>query len=178
MPLCVVTWIWPPLWLPSFASKLSVSTLSSAIESSVGTIAMPMFTSSCTLEPFTRKALAVSRWPLTESAPRSRLPEGGVLATPLITTAFGCAELTGTTPVVMASRSVKLRPFSGTFVNCFSLSVRPVCVSSGSIVAEPVLSTVIASEIRANWSRTTGSGSPPRTVARYGANPTTCTWTV
>ena len=48
----------------------------------------------------------------------SRSPEGGVLATPLITTAFGCAELTGTTPGLSASRSVKLRPLSGMAASC------------------------------------------------------------
>ena len=47
---------------------------------------------------------------------------------PDITTALGCEELAGTTPGCMASRSVKLRPFSGTAVIFFTVIRSPDCV--------------------------------------------------
>ncbi len=56
--------------------------------------------------PFTVKPLVVSLCPLTDMFPGFRSPDGGALVHPDITTAFGCWELKGITPVCRASRSV------------------------------------------------------------------------
>ena len=47
-----------------------------AIESRLGMMAVPMFTSSSASLPFTMKAFANSRWPLMEMLPGLKLPDG------------------------------------------------------------------------------------------------------
>ena len=87
-----------------------------------------MFTSSSTSLPFTRKPFDDSRCPLMERFPGLASPEGGVVATPVMITAPGCAVFCGTIPGCTAIRSVKLRPFSGTASIFFVSSASPSCV--------------------------------------------------
>ena len=76
VPDLVTTLIWPPLNSPYSASKLLVRIRNSAMESRLGTIAVPMLTSSSTSLPFSTKLLANSRWPLIEMVPGFKSPEG------------------------------------------------------------------------------------------------------
>lgn len=119
-----------------------------------------MLTVSSTSLPFTTKPLAVSRCPLTDMFPGFRPPDGGVLVTPAISTAFGCCELEGITPGCNASRSVKLRPFSGTDRVVVPESVSPDCVLAGS-GAPPSAVTVRASFWRSSWSVMSRFSAPP-----------------
>ena len=172
VPLFVTTASCPPLAVPYSGAAFPVTTFSSAIESNTGTIATPMFTSSCASAPFTRKLFAVSRCPPIESVPASNSPDGGVLATPLITIAFACDELAGVTPGSTASASVKLRPFSGTDCICFASSVPPVDVSlvaSAALVALTATVSLVCPTFSA--SVTVTACVPTVTVCSAGANP-------
>ena len=143
VPDLVITSTCPPLELPYSASKFEVSTRKLSIESRLGTIDVPMFTSSSASLPFTRKPFDDSRCPLIERLPGLASPEGGVEATPVIITAPGCAVFIGTIPGCTAIKSVKLRPFSGTSSIFFVLSVSPSCVLVVSAAkASAVTSTV------------------------------------
>ena len=134
--------------------------------SRLGTIEVPMFTSSSTSAPFTRKPFESSRWPLIERFPGFAFPEGGVVATPVITTAPGCAVFTGTIPGCTAIKSVKLRPFSGTLSIFFDPSVSPSCVLVVSAAkAFAVTSTVSASPLTASVTSTFASGAAALTTA-------------
>ena len=141
----MTTSTWPPEELPYSASKFEVSTRKLSIESRLGTMEVPMFTSSSTSLPFTLNPLEASRWPLMERLPGLASPEGGVEATPVITTAPGCAVLAGTMPGSTAIRSVKLRPFKGTLSIFLVSRVSPSWVLVVSAArASAVTSTVSA----------------------------------
>jgi hypothetical protein len=88
-PDLVVTNTCPPLELPYSASKLEVRTRKLSMASRLGTIDVPMFTSSSTSLPFTLNPLEASRWLLMERLPGLASPDGGVEATPVMMTAPG-----------------------------------------------------------------------------------------
>ena len=71
-----------------------------------------MFRPSLTSPPFTRNAFAVSRWPFTETLPADKMPETG-------RSCWIDPEVAGATPACSPSRSMKLRPFSGSESICF-----------------------------------------------------------
>ena len=56
-----------------------VRTRNSSIESRLGTTEVPPFMCSWTSPPFTKKPLAVSRCPLTETLPAFSSPEGATV---------------------------------------------------------------------------------------------------
>ena len=66
-----------PLNFPYSASNEFVISRNSAIESRFGMMAVPRFRPSLTSPPLTRKALAVSRWPLTAMLPADNPPDTG-----------------------------------------------------------------------------------------------------
>ena len=116
VPDLVTTLICPPLNSPYSASKLLARIRNSAIESRLGITDAPLFTSSSTSLPLTIKLLANSRCPLMDTVPGFRSPEGERTLAPTSCTVSEVIEVTGATPGCSASKSVKLRPFSGTAV--------------------------------------------------------------
>ena len=73
----VTAFIMAPLNFPYSASNELVINRNSAIESRLGITAVPRFRPSLTSPPFTRKALAVSRWPFTEMLPGGKAARDG-----------------------------------------------------------------------------------------------------
>ena len=76
MPDLVTTLIWPPLNSPYSASKLFVRMRNSAIESRLGIIAAPMFTSSSTSLPLTMKAVGKLALAIDGNRPRIQISGG------------------------------------------------------------------------------------------------------
>src|SRR6266566_3310953 len=69
VPDLVIVFITAPLNFPYSASKLLVISRNSSTESRLGISPAPRLRPSLTSPPFTRNALAVSRWPFTERLP-------------------------------------------------------------------------------------------------------------
>ena len=174
VPALVVTSTCPPLEFPYSASKFDVSTRKLSIASRLGTIDVPMFTSSSTSLPLTRKPLDASRCPLMERFPGLASPEGGVEATPVMITAPGCAVFTGTMPGCTAIRSVKLRPLSGTDSIFFDSRVSPswvlvVSAARASAVTSTVCAAVAIWSVRSRLAM--GCASVRSAPALRGAKP-------